>query len=439
MTYYSHGKDAEELTLTIYNDRFAVVKEKRKVELNGDETEVQYLNVAQKIETDSIIVEGLNILELNYDYDLVSKSKLMEKYLDRNVFLLDKVTNKRSEYRLLSVASGIVLEDVNTKEIVLDPKEELILPKLPGELIVKPALVWKVRPSKSDQINVSYITKGMEWESNYVVELKEKTFNVSGWVNIQNNAGTTFDNVKVKLIAGDVNRATDENYVYKEAVLYEVDHSAPEPSFEEQSFADYHMYTLQHNTTLKNNQSKQINFIQGEEIPYQRYYTYSQYEDDVQIKLAFDNKQKNNLGLPLPRGKVKVYQADSNDNSLEFIGEDRIDHTPKNETLELYLGNAFDIVCEGDKVDSNKNARGIRTETWEYEVRNRKEEPALMKITHDLYDDIYKSDWKMKETSHDFKKETSHKIVFWVEVPADTVETITFTYEVDEAITVRHT
>ncbi|MGP4082711.1 DUF4139 domain-containing protein [Pseudalkalibacillus sp. R45] len=431
MTYHSYSKDAEELALTIYNDGFGVVKEKRKVNLTGEETEIQYLDVAQLIETDSILVEGLNILELNYDYDLVSKSKLLEKYIDQNVFLYDKEKNERKEYRLLSVASGIVLENTKTKEIILDPKEELILPKLPGELIVKPALIWKIKPSKNDQINVSYLTKGMEWESNYVVELKEKTFNLSGWVNIQNNAGTTFANVKVKLIAGDVNRVEDGDVIgLEDHVLYaQVDYSE-KPSFEEQSFADYHMYTLQHKTTLKNNQSKQINFIQVEEIPYKRYYSFNHYNDKAEIKIEFENKQAQKLGLPLPKGKVKVYQEDIKDGSLEFIGEDRIDHTPKNETVELYLGDAFDIVCEGNEIDSYKDEKGIRTVEWEYTIKNNKEEQALMKITHDIYD----RNWTMKDTSHEYKKETSNKIVFWVEVAADTVEEVTFEYEVDERI-----
>ncbi|WP_221563154.1 DUF4139 domain-containing protein [Alkalihalobacillus sp. TS-13] len=430
MTYRSYSKDAVELALTIYNDGFGVVKEKRKIELTGEETEIQYLDVAQLIETDSILVEGLNILELNYDYDLVSKSKLLEKYIDQNVFLYDKEKNERKEYRLLSVANGIVLENTDTKEIVLDPKEELILPKLPGELIVKPALIWKIRPSKTDQINISYLTKGMEWESNYVVELKDQTFNLSGWVNIQNNAGTTFDNVKVKLIAGDVNRLEDYEFTLPdEPVLYSMEKSSG-PSFEEQSFADYHMYTLQHKTTLKNNQSKQINFIQAEQIPYKRYYSFNHYNEKAEIKLEFENKQAQKLGLPLPKGKVKVYQEDGNGGSLEFIGEDRIDHTPKNETVELYLGDAFDIVCEGNKIDSYKDEQGLRTEKWQYTIKNNKEEPSLMKITHS----IYERNWTMKDASHDYKKETSRKIVFWVEVPADTVEAVTFEYEVDERI-----
>ncbi|WP_408010158.1 hypothetical protein ACJROX_07665 [Pseudalkalibacillus sp. A8] len=134
--------------------------------------------------------------------------------------------------------------------------------------------------------------------------------------------------------------------------------------------------------------------------------------------------------MPLPKGKVKVYQEEGNDRSLEFIGEDRIDHTPKNETVELYLGDAFDLVCEGNNIDSYKDEKGIRTEKWKYTIKNRKEEPALMKITHNIYD----RNWKMKDKSHDYQKETSNKIVFWVEVPANTEESVTFEYKVDERI-----
>jgi hypothetical protein len=190
----SNAADTKELSLTIYNGGFGAVKETRAVSLTGAETELIFADVAQQIETDSLLVEGLNILEFNYDYDLVDRDKLLKKYIDKEVYLKDRKTGEKKSCRLLSVegAGRCVLEDNDTKEIYIDAQAEIVLPSLPSGLIVKPALVWKIGKSTSENVKVSYLSKGFKWNANYVIDILEETLNIAGWVElIYNCNGTT--------------------------------------------------------------------------------------------------------------------------------------------------------------------------------------------------------------------------------------------------------
>ncbi|RXT01953.1 DUF4139 domain-containing protein [Ammoniphilus sp. CFH 90114] len=436
MKFESTKKDTKELSVTIYTDKFGVVKEKRRMQLptNEEVSEIHYLDVAEKIETDSLIVEGLDIKELNFDYDLVSKEKMLEKYLDHNVFLEDR--DGRSEYRLLSIQNGIVLENGNSKEIVINPEGQLILPKLPDGLMVRPALIWKVQPPKHSEVKVSYITQGMEWIANYVLYLKDDTsFNLSGWVNIENRSGATFEHAQIKLVAGDVKRVEKETMFRideydrpDELILYN-----RSSSFEEKSFADYHLYTLEHETTLKNNQSKQINFITLHNIPYEKYYEINSRSETPKIMIEFENKKENGLGIPMPKGVMKVYREDAKDHHLEFIGEDAIDHTPKNERITLHIGDAFDIRGEYSLFDQHKTEDGAGTETHQYEIRNHKDEVIVVKFDHYIHHRY----WSMIEHSHDFNRLTASIIQFKVRVQAHEVMKVKFQIQIDERIEVR--
>ncbi|WP_174733384.1 DUF4139 domain-containing protein [Mesobacillus harenae] len=429
--YISSKKETVASTVTIYNGGFGLVKERRKVQLSDNDNQIQYLDVAERIETDSIIVNGIQVTELNYDYDLVSKEKLLAKYIDRQVFLKDKQTGEREEYRLLSAENGLVLESSATKEIAVNPEGELILPELPGGLIVKPALVWKVNPEPAEEISVSYLTQGMNWEANYVMELKEETFDLAGWVNISNHSGRSFEEANVKVIAGEVNRIEDiyaDHLEDPHPVLYEQSAS----DFVEKSFADYHIYTLQRATTLKNNQSKQISFLNILNAPVKRYYETGRWSDGLKIMLEFDNRKENGMGLPLPQGKIKVYQEDTDDQSLEFIGEDQISHTPKNEKVKLCLGEAFDLTTTFRHVNTEKED-DYEYEQFRYLISNHKAEPALIKINHYISD----RHWEMVSETDKHIREDSQNIIFWVEIQPDEIKKVEFTYRVDKNITLR--
>lgn len=426
MKKISTATDTKEISLTIYNGGFGAVKEIRKVSLTGGETELVFADVAQQIETDSLLVEGLNILEFNYDYDLVDRGKLLKKYIDKEVYLMDRKTGEKKSCRLLSVegAGSCVLEDNASKEIYIDTQAELVLPSLPSGLIVKPALVWNIAPTITDSVKVSYLSQGFNWNANYVVEVLENTLNIAGWAEIENQSGTTFENARVKLIAGDVNRIQDDVDYDMEERMYICESSAA-PQAEEKNFFDYHMYTLLNTTTLKDNQTKQINILNGKSVPYKRYYRLDLREDKVNVVIEFANKKESGLGLAMPKGKIKLYKADEADNSLEFIGEDSIGHTPKDEDIKLTIGNAFDITFDFDEVDRRK-INGFEHYKYECIIKNHKDEAAEVHFGHYAW-----GTWEMVSSSHDYNKKTSGLIEFSVNVLADSETKVCFEYKID--------
>ncbi len=430
-TYFSTQKDSNQLSLTIYNNGFGVVKDTRAIGLTPESDTFCYMDVAALIETDSLLIKGVKVHELNYDYDLVSKVKLLEKYMDRTVYL-KKSDGSNLECRLLSVKGGLVLENTGSKELYLDPQEELILPKLPDGLIVKPTLVWKIPPQHAEELKVSYLTAGFQWAANYVMELQGDSCNLIGWVNVNNQSGATYENAKLKLLAGDVNRAGSRyEMIYSEKSMYIAD-SAAEPHFDEKSFADYHLYTLNQPVTIKDNQSKQIQFFQADQVPCSIFYKCSTRDEKASVIVEIRNDAESRLGIPLPKGKVKAYQRDDEDGELEFVGEDEIGHTPKNEQVLLKIGEAFDIVCEHEVKERKKNI-GISLETHSVWLRNHKEQPAEIRLSHQVYQYHY----EVIQTSHPTSFETANEIGFVVQVPANGSVHIEFKLEFDESYTVR--
>lgn len=424
MQKMSGASDTRDVSVTVYNGGFGAVKETRRVNLTGKETELIFADVAQQIETDSLLVEGLDILEFNYDYDLVDRNKSLKKYIDKEVFLQDRKTGEKKSCRLLSVENGgrCVLEDNETKEIYLDTQAEIVLPSLPSGLIVKPALVWKIGQTKAEDVKVSYLSKGFNWNANYVVEIGDKGLNIAGWAEIENKSGATYENARVKLIAGDVHRAEDEERLYINSMrVYE----AAAPQAEEKAFFDYHMYTLHNLTTLKDNQTKQINILNGSSIPYKKYYRLNPHEEEANVIIDFANRKGSGLGLALPKGKVKLYQADQADNSLEFIGEDSIDHTPKDEDVMLKVGNAFGIAFDLREMD-RKKVSGYEHFRYACAIRNHKEESAEVHFEHHIW-----GVWEMVAATHEWTKKSAGQIEFIVDVPADSEITVEFEYRID--------
>lgn len=425
-TLQSTNKDTTSLSVTVYSD-FGAVKEDRKISLHDNINMIQYMDVGSKIDTNSLLIGGVKIHELNYDYDLANKQALLEKYLDRNVFLKSK-TGELSECRLLSVHEGLVLENVQTKEIYLDPEQELVLPSLPEGLLVKPALIWKVPPQTVNSIRVSYLTSGFRWDTNYVMERVKDRCHLYGWVNLTNETGTTYENAQLKLIAGDVRRIREHNY-YRSNNEFVVE-SSVDPVFDEKSFSDYHMYTLSEPVTIKNNQSKQIQLFVANDVTCESYYDCNTGSSKARIALLLNNKKEDGLGLPLPRGKVKVYRRDTADDQLEFVGEDEIIHTAKNETIVLYLGQAFDINLNHQVVERKKSAGKILEKhlVW---IRNHKGEEAKILLRHWVDSKIY----KVKHTSHTIDDQSYRELNWHLNVlPASSIN-LEFTLEIDESIT----
>lgn len=419
-------EDDKALCLTIYSDGFGLVSERRAVKLAGEETRIQFMDVAQRMEVESLRIEGLDVAEVNYEYDLVDKAKLLGKYVGETVYLKEKDLPEKRKCRLLSAGRGLILEDIATGEVLVDPEGELILPKLPDGLLARPALIFQLRPCQTEEIGVSYLTKGLSWKANYVAELKGDTLGLDAWVEIHNESGISFANTRVKLLAGEVNRVLKT--LDLERCVYSNVREGPAPDFEEKSFSDYHLYTMQGTTTLKDNQAKQVRLFSAQKVPYRRYYEVAPSTEDVQIVIEIKNKAGNGLGMPFPAGTFKVYQRDETDGGLTLVGEDQIGHTPKDETIRLYIGEAFDLQCER-KCLNKRNDRGLRREEWQITLKNHKEEPAFIQVRHRIPGTA-----EVDKASHTWKRPEANELVFEVELKPDAVEEIGFTFTLDERV-----
>lgn len=391
----------KDLSLTVYNDGFALVKEIRTIPpLSGDHL-IHYLDVPQLIETNSLQVKGLQVSELNYEYDLVDKFKLLEKYVGREIKLVDKETGVEKSFRLLSALNGLVLEDLQTHEIVLDTEGETRLPALPDGLILKPTLVWRIREQTAEDARVTYLTQGLSWDVDYVAQVRENDFDLTGWVTLINNSGMTYQDATLKLMAGTVSRApirTDRNVVYSTMETYDAqpDH---------QAFSDYHLYTLPDKVTVKDRQQKQVKLLTAYNIQSTTIYEVDSYNTHPTIYFTFLNEVNNGLGIPLPKGRFKLYKENPKDGSSEFIGEDSIPHTAAGETVRIEAGEAFDITVESELVAEYKED-GFEFEEVEYNVRNQKDQSIELLINHSTsygYFEVIESTHKWKRKNGDIQ------------------------------------
>ena len=405
-----------ELAITVYNNDLAVVKDKREIDLKKGIAELKYQEVAAAIDPTSVHFKSLTapdkvmIIEQNYEYDLVSSDKIAEKYLDKKITVYLK--DKTFEGSLLSYEGSNLIVKTATGTVQLISKSQVVnidFPKLPEGLITRPTLVWKIDNKKQGKhkTEVSYLTSRMNWHAEYVAVAKDndKKLELSAWVSIDNKSGATYPDAKLKLIAGDVHRvvAPRPRGVTKAYSMRMMEAAAPQ--FEEKAFFEYHLYTLQRRATIKNNQIKQISLFPTTETDVKKIYTYeaTKSQDDVRVNLEFLNSKKNSLGMPLPAGKVRVYKEDPDDASLEYIGEDLIDHTPKDEKVRLFLGNAFDIKPERAMLNKVSTGKKSYEETWQVKLRNHKDQDVQVVVIEKFY-----GFWKLKKSNQEYKKKDAN-------------------------------
>jgi len=313
----------------------------------------------------------------------------------------------------------------------------LILPDVPGGLISKPTLVWLMQNGLGapQRVEASYLTKGINWKADYVIVLDaaDARGDLSGWVTIDNRSGATYGNAVLKLVAGDLHRAPTAQQLHEMDRDVGTMRASAKPAFKEESFFEYHLYSLQGRTTVKDNQTKQISLLNAADIPIQkefRYYGSSQYyrsqygtplsNQKVGVFLELANAEANHLGLPLPKGVVRVYKADR-DGGLQFIGEDTIDHTPKDEKVKIKMGEAFDVVGERTQKDWRKIGSGVYEAEWEIQLRNHKEEPVQVTILEPV-----PGDWQVLKTSHPYEKVEAHTLKYRVTIPQDGKTTVVY-------------
>ncbi|HEQ99126.1 MAG TPA: hypothetical protein ENO22_07280 [candidate division Zixibacteria bacterium] len=316
------------------------------------------------------------------------------------------------------------LEVVQTNKIT-----KFDFPRLPEGLITKPTLVWLFDSelSGSQESEISYMTKGMNWHAEYIgiVSDDEKMLNLAAWVSIENNSGATYEDAKLKLVAGDVSIIKKE-VDYGLGRGFEAAVAMPKIGFEEKPFFEYHLYTLPRTTSLADKEIKQIALFEPATTPVTKKYVYSGGED-VRVSLEFTNSEENGMGMPLPAGKVRVMKRDS-DNALEFVGENLIDHTPRDEKVELYLGNAFDLVGERTVTDSRKISRYIQEEDVEVKLRNHKEDEAVEIVVREY---IRGREFKILNSNFEYKKKDAHTVEFVVPVKPDEEVTLKYTVRIE--------
>ena len=423
-----------EIAVTVYNQNRGVVKDTRDLTIKQGVSNIDITDVAAQIDPTSVHFKSLTspdrlqILEQNYEYDLVSSDKILEKYLDETI----EVVTEKDVYsgKLLSASRGdVVIQSADGIQVIKSSAiQRFDFPELPEGLMTRPTLVWQVQNSGpvKQKGELSYLTGGLDWHAEYVVvvDQNDENLGLSGWVSIDNQSGATFPDAKLKLIAGDVNVVQPRSGgLMKKAVTYDLAMAESVPQFEEKSFFEYHMYTLQRPATLKNNQTKQIALFPSSSTKTDKIYIYdgARCQNKVRVNVEFKNSKSSGLGMPLPKGTVRVYKSDS-DGSLEFIGEDQIDHTPKDEKVRIFLGNAFDLTGERSQKSVRKVSDRAREESYEIKLRNHKQEAVTITITEHLW-----GDWTVTAHSHDYNKKNATTLEFEVTVPKDGEVVVTYT------------
>lgn len=423
-----------QVALTVYNDNLALVREMRPVKFKKGLQEIRFEEVSAQIDPTSVhfsvpsAKNAVRLLEQNFEFDLVGSARILEKYLNELV----EITAKDSIHsgRLLSSQGGdIVLQQDDGKITILKSNSVEIIrfPSLPEGLITKPTLVWLLDSDREGALDseISYLTKGLSWHAEYVavVDENDSQLELSAWVSVDNHSGASYKNARLKLVAGDVNiiepkRLSRAGVAASALFMAE---AAPK-GFEEKSFFEYHLYTLQRPTTLADRQIKQIALFDPVKTEVKKIYTFGEKGDDkVQVNLEFVNDEKHGMGMPLPKGKIRVYKNDS-DGAQEFIGEDLIDHTPKKEKVRVFMGNAFDIVGEKTEMKEDKIGKRARKVTYSVELRNRKDEPVTLFVVEHLYGDA-----KPVGETPPVEKLTANRVEFRVDVPADSSKSVEYT------------
>lgn len=433
--------DQKDVAVTVYNSNIGLVRDVREVSLPTGEIELRFMDVAQGIRPETVSIRSLTqegsvaVLEQNYEFDLITPSKLMEKYVGKEVKLRNfnkDLTVEEVVATLMSVNESPVYKVGD--QIYLGFPGQVVLPEIPENLIAKPSLIWLLDNAQATQtLEATYITNGLNWSADYVLTLgtDETKADITGWVTLMNQSGTQYTNAKLKLVAGEVNVVPQEADMFAAAQMVPMRAKAA-PPMQEESFAEYHLYTLPRRTTIKQNQTKQVTLLTAAGFAVEKKYEYrgdvSFYsqpippmpEQDVNVFLTFQNEEENSLGMPLPAGVVRVYQADS-EGMLQFSGEDRINHTPKDEEVKMRLGNAFDIVAERTQTDFQRIADNVYEAAFEVTLRNHKETAVTVDIVEPM-----PADWQIIEKSHEFTKKDAFSAIFSVPVPQDGEVKVTY-------------
>jgi len=432
---------------------YAVVRHQRDIALTRGRNNVRFTDVAALIDPTTVHFEsltdasGTRVIEQNFQFDLVSTQKLLEKYIDRRI-TVDQVRGNNTESfsgTLLSTAGGLVLKRDDGSIQTLPHNAGVRLPELPGGLITRPTLVWDINANRagSHATRVSYQTTGITWWADYNITYQEVAdansckLDIGAWVSIVNKSGASYADAKLKLVAGDVHRPQPQGRAYPAPTAQRaLAMSDSVQGFEEKSFFEYHLYTLGRPATIPDNSTQQLElFPAARGVACEKTLVYTgaagarpygspatdrnygiQSNRKVDVYLGFKNAKEQNMGMPLPAGRIRVSKLDSADQTLEFIGEDVIDHTPRNEAVLIKMGSAFDVVGERRQVNFTVDTtRKTMTEEIEIKVRNQKKETVTVMVKENLY---RWTNWQITSKSQDYRKDDARTVTFPVKIAA---------------------
>jgi hypothetical protein len=432
--------DQQTVAVTVYNDNLGLIREVRGLQLAHGRRELEYADVASGIDPTSVSLRSLTapsdlgVLEQNYEFDLITPSRLLDKFVGLPIEL--QQGDSLVQATLLSNQDGTVLKIGD--QVYPSAPGNVVLPRLPANLAAHPTLKWLLEndhaagPQKTE---VSYLTSGLSWHANYVLvsSADGRRCDVNGWVTLDNQSGATYRRATLTLVAGDVNRVRDrEEDEEREKVHYAKKAALAAPQFAERALFEYHSYLLNRPTTLLDRQTKQLSLLSAARVPSETVYRFedeelSVWSDDterhqgkVTVYLTLKNSHANHLGIPLPKGTVRVYQADA-DRHLQFIGEDAIDHTPRDEWLRLKLGQAFDLVAERRQT-AFRDFGPLYETSYEVTLRNHKDAPVRIVCAEPL-----SGEWTITRSSHPFRKIDATNVEFTVPVAANSESKLTFT------------
>jgi len=446
--------DQQEVAVTIYNDDLALVRDQRKVTLPQGRVELAMREVSARIRPETALLRslthpgGLSILEQNFDFDLLTPRKLLEKYVGKEVQLVrthpESGEDSYETARVLAANDGVVLKIGDRIETGVPGR--LVFPDVPENLRDRPTLVVSLDNAKAglQTAELSYLTGGLGWQADYVAELNQNdtALDLSGWVTLTNQSGTTYPDALLQLVAGDVNRVREEMRFRGDVVMAASVAKEAAPQMSEEGLFEYHLYTLQRPTTIRNNQTKQVSLLNAAAVAVNKefrlqgspYYYRGQQGDlgqklKVGVFVEFDNRKKDNLGMPLPKGIVRVYKQDKAGRP-QFVGEDRIDHTPENETVRLKLGDAFDVTADRKQTDFRKlggdGRYNYRFESaYEIKLKNAKDEAVTVTVAEPV-----PGDWRMLSESHKHTKASAETALWKIKVPAKGETVLTYRVEV---------
>ena len=451
--------------LTIYNQNFAVVRDTVPLDLKSGANAVVYSGATAQVEPDSVILRdpagrhSLQILEQNYRNDPVSQELLLSLFEGKTIdFENERMRDNTQTREIISgkiIRSGFVPGGEAQQPIIeVDGKLQFTLPGQPlfpdlgDDTILKPAFNWLLQSDKPGKFDaeVGYITGGFDWSASYNLVSPEKgdLVDLVGWITMNNNSGKTFENAKIKLMAGDVNKIQPQTFGgrrYRVTALAAGAMDENAPAVTEKAFDEFHLYSIARPTTLHDHETKQVEFVHAEKMLAPTIYVYdgaAGYQfyglntdqgygesgnKKVMVMREFVNAETNQLGIALPAGKLRFYRRDD-DGQLQFVGENTIDHTPRNETVRVTTGNAFDLVGERKQTNFKSNIFNTIDESFEIKLRNHKKEPVEIRVVEHLY---RWSNWKITAKSDDFVKKDSQTIEFRVPVKPDEEKTVTYT------------